>query len=291
MATEPGGDHPPVVRRRRRRVWPWVAGLAALLLALFLVPLMADDIFTTDRGGSGRLVQVEAPVIEPPGASAKTAPSATSASQAAPPASPSPAAPGAVASPEIATADASPSVARPGPSPSPRDQQTATLDQLLDRPATFFGRTVTVEGGVVEVLSPRTFRLSGDQLTEDEAILVVSTTPRPDATGLLEGDRVRVTGAVRAFDVAEVERATGYSLDAALYADWEDEPVVVATAITVTSRDPAIGPNITGTPAASPDPRATPDQTTPTQSGATPDAQPPATPAETPPPATATPTG
>jgi hypothetical protein len=88
----------------------------------------------------------------------------------------------------------------------------------------FFGRRVAVTGEITDVLGPRTFVLDGD-------LLVMG---RRDLNAQLEGGRtVDTTGVVREFDLRAFERALGADLSDTPFAEWDDRPVLIITAVTV----------------------------------------------------------
>ena len=62
---------------------------------------------------------------------------------------------------------------------------------------------------------------------------------------------MQVTGPVRRFALADIEREIGFDLDDALFTGWEDKPAVVATSVNPTPRttpanlaQPAVIPNL-----------------------------------------------
>lgn len=92
------------------------------------------------------------------------------------------------------------------------------------------GERVSVTGRVDEVLSARSFTLTGGS----ERILVVNVTALPvvddDLDGAFAGERVRVTGYLRTFLLEEVEARIGDLIDER-YQRFRGDPVIVADAI------------------------------------------------------------
>ncbi|MDP9374472.1 MAG: hypothetical protein M3Q65_18885, partial [Chloroflexota bacterium] len=113
----------------------------------------------------------------------------------------------------------------------------ATVDDITDAPDRYLGRTVTVAGEVDEVLGRRAFTIGGGDFIGDDELLVVGAGELPviqgrrEAATLTADDLVQITGPVRRFNLAEVEREIGVDLEDALFADWRDKPAVIARTI------------------------------------------------------------
>lgn len=108
-----------------------------------------------------------------------------------------------------------------------------TVDDILDNPDQYIGRTVAVKGDVGEMLEEnRIFTLSdGDVLGSDELLVGVSN---PDLlrNGLQGGDQIVVNGTVEMFRLQEVERRFNMDLDDGQYQDYEGKPAILAQTIT-----------------------------------------------------------
>jgi hypothetical protein len=95
----------------------------------------------------------------------------------------------------------------------------------------YVGEEVTLSADVNEVITPEAFSIAGTDDTSVEALLVVGAT---GDTELAPETTVGVTGTVQeAFVVTEVEEELGGDLDDALFAEWEQEPYVVADDVEV----------------------------------------------------------
>ena len=93
---------------------------------------------------------------------------------------------------------------------------------------TLVGQRVTVSGNVSEMVGANAIRLGGDDFGGD-GILVINVS----ASGINEGDNVRVTGTVRDFDAAAFGRELGTNVYADdVYDPWVDENVLVASNVT-----------------------------------------------------------
>lgn len=110
----------------------------------------------------------------------------------------------------------------------------ASIEEITSDPARYYGQTVTVGGEIENIVGRRAFTVGGESFLGDPELLVVGASPlpavagRPADAGLAENDLVTVTGPVRRFVVADVEREIGFDLDDNLFRDWEGKPAVVA---------------------------------------------------------------
>ncbi len=123
------------------------------------------------------------------------------------------------------------------PRPVSLGWQAATVDAVARPPDLYLGRDVTVRGVVYEAVGQRAFVLEDDDLLLDEELLVVAADPlldrdgRPLAIGTLVGRRVWVTGTVRPFALADVERELSASLGDGFFGAWRGRPAIVARSI------------------------------------------------------------
>jgi hypothetical protein len=118
-----------------------------------------------------------------------------------------------------------------------------TVGDVTDEPADFTGETVMVSGAIGDIVGQRAFTL------EDDGLLVVGAQTLPQWLGPdfdedwlfdddgdwdeLEDRVAMVRGTVRPFKLAEVERELGVDLDDGLFADYEDDPAIVAQSVRI----------------------------------------------------------
>jgi hypothetical protein len=127
-----------------------------------------------------------------------------------------------------------------------QEQSGVRLDQITEDPAAFYGRMVTVAGEVDGVLSERAFSIEDDDILFDDDIIVITSRPLPAIGGrwrdgaLLEDDIVLVSGTVRPFNLAEIERELGVDLDDDTFAYWTGDSAIVASSVIVTPRKPGL---------------------------------------------------
>lgn len=125
-----------------------------------------------------------------------------------------------------------------------------TINKINQQPnANLIGKTVTVNGEVEEVISPKAFIIEGDRFFNDPELLVLNLSGSP----IVNDSNIQVTGTVRQFLKSEIERDFGLNLAQELATKFTDKPVLVATAVTLTpepgevAEEPApfIGKNVT----------------------------------------------
>lgn len=106
-----------------------------------------------------------------------------------------------------------------------------TAAQIIENPSAYVGKTVTVSGDVEEIHGPRAFNMdSGASLGE---LLVVGREPFPQIPeagnrAYVINDVATVTGVVKMFVAADVEREIGWDLDPKLEAEFNAKPVLIA---------------------------------------------------------------
>ncbi|WP_432484664.1 hypothetical protein [Kineococcus esterisolvens] len=120
---------------------------------------------------------------------------------------------------------------------------------------TYVGQEVTVSAEIDRVVSPQAFVIAGTADTTVDPMLVVGASEVP---GLTEGAVVEVTGTVNeAFDLPQVEEDTGVNLQDDLFNDYDAEPYITATSVTVVDAEDE--PDVdTGTATGSPTSTPTP---------------------------------
>ena len=109
----------------------------------------------------------------------------------------------------------------------------ATLENVVEDPAAFYGQTVSIHGDVVEHLGAQGFVMDDDDLIDfdPERILVVMPSAS-DASALpAVGENVVVTGDVQEFARADFESQYGLTLDEGFYASYETLPAIVVDSV------------------------------------------------------------
>jgi hypothetical protein len=119
---------------------------------------------------------------------------------------------------------------------------------IIEDPQRYYGQTITISGAVGQMIEPRAFvmvdeqTVQGDPLSEaelvDGGVLVVRTAdPAPNVT---EPQNVRATGTLQEFDMTAFEQQQGVELDDALYAEYQEKPVLVAAEVQPTQGEGTI---------------------------------------------------
>ena len=103
-------------------------------------------------------------------------------------------------------------------------ERGVTITEVLDDVNRYLGRGVTLSGEAEEVLTPHAFTLS------DHELLVMKVAP---IRYVREETTAYVTGTVRRFERAALERELGIALDAGVFEQWEGKPVVIADSIRI----------------------------------------------------------
>lgn len=110
--------------------------------------------------------------------------------------------------------------------------QNVTLSDIADAPDDFVGEIVVVHGDVTELLGPHSLTLNDASLLGGDQVLVVGV---PEGVTGTEGTMLQVTGTVQRFDLATIERTSGYDLQDELFTDYTDQAMILAHQIQVIS--------------------------------------------------------
>lgn len=104
--------------------------------------------------------------------------------------------------------------------------------EVTNNPAAFYGKVIAVRAEVEDILSPTSFSLDEDKLTSTQDLLVLNTTP---GQTINDGQEVVVTGELRPFILADIERDYDLTWDLELQrkleAEYSQKPVLVADSV------------------------------------------------------------
>ncbi len=118
----------------------------------------------------------------------------------------------------------------------------ATAADIVRDPARFIDKAVTVSGEVKSVLDLRAIVLGGPEFIGADELLVVCATSLPVVQGrgpdapLEPNDILQVTGTVRQFDLAVIEKEIGADLEDAIFSPWTGKAALVARVYHITPR-------------------------------------------------------
>ncbi|MGE0450453.1 MAG: hypothetical protein AB7Q29_12840 [Vicinamibacterales bacterium] len=105
------------------------------------------------------------------------------------------------------------------------------LDELEDHPMRYIGKRISVDGAVDEILGPRIFKIDEPNWGDLEGELLVLV-PANKLALLSQTDKITVSGTVRQFVQADVEREWGwFGGDPDVAVRLSDKPVIVADRI------------------------------------------------------------
>ena len=113
----------------------------------------------------------------------------------------------------------------------PTKGERVEVDELADKPDRYMGRVLSVDGDIDQVLGPNLFILEEPGSTKQDAEVFVLVAPGLSAN-LRKDARVTVTGSVKKFTMADLEReAPWLQVDKELKDELTKKPVIVATRI------------------------------------------------------------
>lgn len=104
--------------------------------------------------------------------------------------------------------------------------------EITQEPAQYYGKTLAVTGEIEDIVGPNAFTLDEDKLLGAQDLLVLGAKP---AQALKDGETVAVTGELRPFVVADIERdydlTWDLDLQRKLEVEYKNKPVLVATGV------------------------------------------------------------
>lgn len=108
----------------------------------------------------------------------------------------------------------------------------AGVEAIKDAPERYYGKTVHVSGKIDQAYNDRAFDLEGAGWAFNDNITVLTRSPvRMGGSPLERNDEVVVTGTVRPFVVAEVERDIGWDIGPDVEVKLTKRPVLIASRI------------------------------------------------------------
>ena len=111
---------------------------------------------------------------------------------------------------------------------TPKDLSNVTTREVLNHTDQLIGKTVTIRSEPIGKVGPSSFTLNDPRLFGNDPILIVNATGKKFDLPADSGADVQVTGIVRRFVLAEVEREYNLNLDKESYLGYENEPVIIA---------------------------------------------------------------
>lgn len=124
-----------------------------------------------------------------------------------------------------------PACTGPQSTTTPSEESNVTTEELADEPASYEGKEVTVRGEVDKTVDETSFLIDDGNLFEGEGVLVINATSEPFAIPDVGDSEVQVTGEVETFSSASTAEEYSLTLDPTLYADYENQPVIIAKSL------------------------------------------------------------
>jgi len=104
--------------------------------------------------------------------------------------------------------------------------------EVTKNPSAYYNKTIAVKAEVEDIISPTSFTLDEDKLTSTKDLLVLNTTP---GQTIKDGQEVVVTGVLRPFVVADIERDYDLNWDLTLQkkleAEYSQKPALVTKSV------------------------------------------------------------
>jgi hypothetical protein len=110
-------------------------------------------------------------------------------------------------------------------------ETNVTTEEVADNTNQLIGKTVTVRSEPIKKIAPTTFTISDKQFFGSESILVVNASGKPFVLPADSQTPVQVTGPVRKFVLADIEREYNLDLDPQLYVEYTDKPAIIAQSL------------------------------------------------------------
>lgn len=110
-------------------------------------------------------------------------------------------------------------------------RENVTTEEVSDQTKALIGKTVTIRSEPVNKIGASSFTVSDEQFFGTESILVVNTSGKPFVLPNDDDTEVQVTGEVRRFVLADINREYNLGLEPNLYVEYEGKPAIVAQAI------------------------------------------------------------
>ena len=110
--------------------------------------------------------------------------------------------------------------------------------EVTRNPSAYYNKTIAVKAEVEDIISPNSFTLDEDKLTSTQDLLVLNTTP---GQTINDGQEIVVTGVLRPFVVADIEREYDLNWDLTLQrkleAEYSQKPVLIAQNVYPSAKD------------------------------------------------------
>ncbi|EAZ89430.1 hypothetical protein [Crocosphaera chwakensis] len=106
-----------------------------------------------------------------------------------------------------------------------------TSEAVVEETEQLIGQTVTIRSEIEEKLGNEGYVVESNEFFGGEEILIIDATGTPMSLSEAEDVPIQVTGEVAQFVIADIEREYGIGLDPNLYAEYEQQPAIIAQSI------------------------------------------------------------
>jgi MYXO-CTERM domain-containing protein len=124
-----------------------------------------------------------------------------------------------------------------------QEARNTTAENVAENTNQYVGRTVTIRSEAIRKLGPSTFTMSSQQFLGGEPIIIVNASGTPFVFPENEDVDVQVTGQVRQFVLADINRQYSLGLGADLYREYENRPAIIAQSIALAPNPGQISQN------------------------------------------------
>jgi hypothetical protein len=111
------------------------------------------------------------------------------------------------------------------------NNNNTTIEEVSENAEQLIGQTVTVRSEVEEMLEESAFLIEDNQFFGGSNVLVINATGQPFLLPTNYTDQVQVTGVVHQFVIADLEREYNLTLNPDVYAEYENQPVIIAQSL------------------------------------------------------------
>ncbi|MBZ8182952.1 MAG: hypothetical protein SAL07_02695 [Oscillatoria sp. PMC 1051.18] len=123
-----------------------------------------------------------------------------------------------------------------------QDEENVTTEEVAENTEDYLGQEITVRSEVNQKVDEAAFTLNDSRFFNGDEILVINATGAPFI--LPEDDtEVQVTGEVQQFNIVEFEQGYGLDLDPQVYAEYEEQPAIVAQSLALAPEPQEIAAN------------------------------------------------
>lgn len=126
-----------------------------------------------------------------------------------------------------------------------QEARNTTAENVAGNTNQYIGRTVTIRSEAIRKLGPSTFTMSSQRFFGGEPIIVVNASGTPFVFPENQNVNVQVTGQVRQFVLADINRQYNLGLGADLYREYENRPAIIAQSIALAPEPGQISQNPT----------------------------------------------